>query len=193
MRTRLDHPPFDYQSAPARSNFLWRDHTVRTFVTGGIIASLAPDTIMDPACGDGSILAAAYDLRPFKMAYLGDITDKNGKICGMFPASGLRWQRGTIERSLDAFPKVDVVVLTEILEHLDDPDKVLKLARAKGSQLVASSPEMRPGQIDDNPEHLWMFDRAGYRDMLVGAGWQPYEYTKLEFETQYDYGIWVCR
>jgi hypothetical protein len=101
---------------------------------------------------------------------------------------------GDIKVILDNASKTDVVVLTEILEHLSDPDSVLRLARVCGTYLVASSPVMRPAQVDGNPEHEWQFDRAGYEQMLQAGGWSVMQYTFLNFPaTEYDFGIWVCR
>ena len=58
---------------------------------------------------------------------------------------------------------------------------------------MASSPEMRPGQEDTNPEHLWQFDAQGYRQMIERSGWRIEQHTTLRFNSEYDFGIWVAR
>ena len=83
-------------------------------------------------------------------------------------------------------------MLTEILEHLEDPESLLRLARLKGQRLLVSSPEMRPGQIDSNPEHLWQFDGEGYEAMLNETGWKSVHKSHLTFRSMYDFQIWVC-
>ncbi len=175
---------FDYQVA--RSNEAWPDHRGRTLVTASLIAWLRPGTVMDPACGDASIVEAAIRLFPMK-AYLADISEPNIKRL-----SGHETMCTDINLAIDAFPEVDVMVLTEILEHLPDPDAVLRASRNKAKYLIASSPEMRPGQNDNNPEHLWQFDHQGYEAMLVDAHWKVQQYTSLQFESEYNFGIWVC-
>lgn len=194
MRTRLERSgSVDYQVR--RSNDAWRDHQARTLVTASLVAWLKPTRAVDPACGDGSILMTADRLYPIQHAHFGDISEPN--IAHLIGATGYKG-RGWSFRMADAIatvseaPPSDVIVLTEFLEHIEDPDRILSLAKSKARYLVASSPVMRDGQVDDNPEHLWMFDRAGYQGMLVKAGWNVQQYTWLAFPTMYDFGIWVC-
>lgn len=197
MRERLIRDEaVDYQTR--RWNEKWEEHHLRTLVTASVIAWMEPVSILDPACGDGSIVSAALRLRKIRHVYLNDISTPS--IEALRVASGL--SLATAGAKLSNLPiadllatmtgGVDVIVLTEILEHLEDPDLVLRLARKKGKRLVASSPHMRPGQVDDNPEHLWMFDREGYGTMLYESGWQVNQYTFLDFPSLYQFGIWAC-
>jgi hypothetical protein len=157
-------PHHDYQVV--RSNDDWAIHKLRTLVTGGLIAWLRPEIICDPACGDASLLSAAYDLRPFTKAYLGDISIPNIKHLDVrFPHEA---HAGDATETLGVIPIVDLVILTEFLEHVPDPDAMLRLARRKSSMLVASSPL---GEEGGNAEHLWGWDGEGYQKMLVEAGW----------------------
>ena len=192
MRTRLSgRGSVDYQVT--RTNEEWPDHVLRTLVTGSHIAWLKPMSVLDPACGDGSIVKAAAQLYPFSKALLNDISRPNIRALSLNP----HWEADTAD-VYDALcnqpdDSWDVVVLTEILEHLDDPDAVLRQAKRVGLQLVASSPEMRPEQVDNNGEHLWMFDGDGYRQMLVDSGWNPYQKSFLGFPLlKYDFQIWVA-
>lgn len=192
MRTRLDHGPVNYQVA--RDNHKWPDHEARTLVTGALIAWMRPESVLDPACGDGSIVLASMQHHNPQRVYLNDISIPSIsrlKDRGLLPNIDL----GTydIEEAIVRFPNAQMLVLTEVLEHLEDPDRVLALARKHSSMLVASSPEMRRGQTDDNPEHLWQFDGVGYREMLEQAGWNVIHKTHLAFPSQYDFGVWVCR
>jgi len=180
-----------------RSNDAWPDHRLRTLVTAAAIAWLQPRTILDPACGDGSIVYEASRLWTAEDLGLSDISQPNidhlTTLGPPSPGQSMWAARLDVNKAIARTnPTWDVIVLTEILEHLDDPDTTLALARKAGKRLVASSPEMRPGQVDPNPEHLWMFDRAGYQGMLVRAGWKAEQYTKLVFPSLYDFGIWVC-
>lgn len=197
LRERLVRSePVDYQVE--RSNSKWVEHELRKDVTGALIAWINPDSVLDPACGDGSVVTAALRFQPIKTIYLSDISQPN--IDQLSVAAGLRLALAgahiacmSIEDMLTTFTgHVDVIILTEILEHVDDPDWILRLARERSRYLVASSPEMRPGQYDDNEEHLWMFDREGYREMLVDAGWKVQQYTHLGFQSTYDFQIWCC-
>ena len=192
MRELLDRNfAVDYQVA--RSNDRWADHQLRTLVTGATIAWLRPDSVIDPAAGDGSIVREAHRLHPIRHGFLADISQPN--VAHLLQHRVDRWAyyTGDIADALDDADPADVIVLTEILEHLVNPDIILAKAKQKARHLVASSPEMRPGQKDGNPEHLWMFDADGYREMLEAAGWQVVQHTTLRFTSYYDFGIWVCR
>lgn len=182
-------PPFDYQVA--RDNKTWTDHIARTLVTAGLIAWQKPSSVIDPACGDGSIVLAADGIHSIGRILFGDIGALN---CQRLTTAGRLVHHGSIEETLSiGVGGYDMVVLTEILEHVEDPDALLRLARKRALKLVASSPEMRPGQVDDNDEHLWMFDHEGYQEMLGDTGWRVIQKTKLKFPgLTYDYGIWVC-
>lgn len=189
MRERLAHrPDFDYQVQ--RSNFVWRDHVERLLVTGSVIAWLGPDTVCDPACGDASVLEAAYRQRPFRTAFLGDISGPNiDALDPSFPVASALCAPADEMLATLASP-VDCIVLTEILEHLEDPDALLRLARAKGKMLVASSP-CNEAADSDNAEHLWRFDIDGYAGMLIEAGWTITSLNVLSWPNYpYQFQIW---
>ena len=192
MRERLERTGvIDYQVE--RHNEQWPDHVARTNVTAGLIAWLKPSVVLDPACGDGSLALAANHIHNFR-AILGDLSQPNiGYVSGR---GGMDWTY-SVDDALHTIVRqkgVDVTILTEILEHVEDPDAILRAAREVSTYLVASSPEMRPGQVDTNHEHLWMFDGDGSLEMLQRAGWNPISKTHLGFPfLEYDFGIWVCR
>lgn len=195
MRQRLTgRGAFDY-TAVARSNDQWPDHQLRTLVTGSAIAWIKPESVIDPACGDGSIVLAADRLHGIERAWLSDVSEPSilglvERLDGSHPLWSI--SKTPIEMALEIVGDYDVIVLTEILEHLWNPDQLLLDAAKKARFLVASSPEMRSGQVDQNPEHLWMFDRDGYRGLLGSNGWRTLQYTHLSFPSEYDFQIWVA-
>jgi hypothetical protein len=160
-------------------------------VTAGLIAWQRPTSLIDPACGDASVVAYALELVEIPHIELGDISEPNVEHALELGFAEAVW-KGRCDVLLERTKSFDLVVLTEILEHLEDPDTTLRLARKSASVLVASSPVMRPSQRDENPEHVWMFDKEGYEEMLRDSGWRPFQYTFLRFESIYDFGIWVC-
>lgn len=198
MRLRLPtRNPVDYQVA--RDNAVWPDHRLRVQLTASLISWLAPVTIMDPAAGDASIVAAAHALRPIEGAFLADISRPNfyrfgAELRPSLPPN-LRVACQRIEESLRDPFQFDVIVLTEILEHVEDPVSILRMARDRATTLVASSPLMVGSDyLDPNPEHLWQFDAVGYEEMLEEAGWHPIVAMPTHLrEHMYDFQIWAAR
>lgn len=193
MRKRLERGPVDYQVE--RSNEQWIDHQARTLVTGALIAWQKPQSILDPACGDGSIVLASMQHHNPHRVYLNDVSIPSiSRLQDRGLPPNVELGTKDIMDAITSTPHVDMMVLTETLEHLEDPDQTLALARKHASILVASSPEMREGQEDPNPEHLWQFDGHGYLQMLAEAGWRPQHKTHLAFPgLMYDFAVWVCR
>lgn len=184
---------FDYQIA--RSNDSWPDHIARTNVTAGLIAWLKPASLLDPACGDGSIDLMADRMYPIRKMVLADISVPSiSQLKDRSLPPTVTLKVSDIDEVMRTNERFDVIVLTETLEHLEDPDGVLRRAHEKAAYVVASSPEMRSGQADNNPEHLWMFDGDGYFQMLQGTGWHPFHKTHMAFPgLEYDFQVWVCR
>ena len=198
MRLALpNREPVDYQVA--RDNHQWNDHMLRVSVTASLLSWLRPVTVMDPACGDASVVRAAHGMRSINAAFLSDISKPNFYRVGVefrpeLPAE-LRVDCLSIEDALRDPGVFDAVVLTEILEHVEDPVAILKMARERATWVVASSPLYLDDSIlDPNPEHLWQFDAVGYEEMLTEAGWTPSVFMPVHLsEYVYDFQIWAAK
>lgn len=124
-------------------------------------------TVSDLGCGDGGLLsllkgpgdiqAWGYDFAPANAAGWSE-RDVQGQALDVF---GADIQRVTLG---------NVVVMTEVLEHLEDPHGVLRWARGRGRALVCSSP-WNESQNNHCPEHAWAWDLEGYAAMIQQAGW----------------------
>lgn len=213
MRHRIrESAAVDYQVV--RRNTEWPDHVARTLLTAGLIAWLEPKSILDPACGDASLVFAAdrmvqtiprADLIDISMPGIESvqkqIRDRWDVMHDRGWDDGGTWVSAALDageflsRAAFAGRRWDVIVLTEFLEHVDNPDQILEVARRVAKFVVASSPLVNsPHDDDSNPEHLWAFDNQGYADMLTGAGWTPMVRNNLMFrDFQYAYQVWVAR
>lgn len=141
-----------------------------------IPAEIMRMTVADLSCGNGTIARAITTDR----VILGDYAP-GYDICG------------PIEETLVEIPVVDVFVLSETLEHLDDPVTVLAGIRRKAGALVLSTP--LECWEDSNPEHLFAWDREGVETMLAETGWTPIAFDSVdsrEYFEPYLYGLWVC-
>lgn len=198
MRRIPGRVPGHYQVM--RDNHAWSDHMLRVGLTAQLLAWTQPVTVIDPAAGDGSVVAAAHSLRPIEGAFLSDISRPNFYRLGaeLRPSlpPNLRVACQTIEESLADPFGFDAVVLTEILEHVEDPVEILRMARGRATTLIASSPLFASDESeeDPNPEHLWMFDADGYHQMLEEAGWGHVVFVPVNLvEFQYDFQLWVAK
>jgi len=159
----------------------WQDHLARVVLTAQFIRTAAGTIRGDAAdlsCGDGAILKA--------------IDVDGARLFGDF-APGHEYT-GPVEVTIKQIPAVDLFVCTETLEHLDDPDLVLKAIRSKSRFLALSTPV--GAWQDRNPEHYWAFSRRGVEDMLAASGWTVHAYMELDYRPaggDYAYGCWIAR
>lgn len=159
----------------------WEDHKIRVAITIHIGKWLrdhvGAQSAADLSCGDGAILRGL------------EIPDS---IYGdLVPAPHLN-KAGDLLDSLWEISPVDLFVLSETLEHVENPRLVLENVREKSSSLLLSTPA---GEADDlNPEHYWGWDVEDIRGMLADTDWVPVTCTLLNPQTPggYTYQIWGC-
>jgi len=155
----------------------WVDHRQRvrsTIALAGWFENVR--SIADLSCGDGAII----DALNVPTKYKGDFAPKYDI-------------HGAMEETLLQIPHVDLLIMSETIEHLDDPDLVLRMAREKAKYLILSTPNGEDN--DGNPQHYWGWDDKDIRAMLIEAGWLPVIYSSLEFADAnliYDYQLWGC-
>jgi hypothetical protein len=141
--------------AEPHAHAFWPDHRLRVAQTIALIRELGiPDVIADLSCGDAAIGRA---LAPQQLI-LGDFAP-GYEICG------------PIEETIQQIPHVGLFICSETIEHLDDPDEVLRQIRLRADTLALSTPI---GEVtDSNDQHYWGWDTDGVHAMLTAAGWQP--------------------
>lgn len=156
----------------------WRDHALRVPMTTELCRWMLKEngwtSAADLACGEGYMLknCGAKDMT------FGDVTRG--------------WQlSGPIEQTIHDVSEHDLLICTEVLEHMDDPDHFLELARDKFKGIVVSTPV--GSWEDDTPGHYWAWDGIEIEDMLASSGWTVKVRTGLDFEDPglpHTFGIW---
>lgn len=155
----------------------WPDHRDRIERTIRLAKALRPTSAADLAAGDGAVLDALDCPKQY-----GDIVPHLG------------WITGPIEETVRQITPVDLFVSTETLEHLVDPLSHLQDIRRVADRLLLSTPVHRDSdRDDDNPEHLWMWDREGLEVLLYLAGWDVAVYTDVDYRPINGYltSLWV--
>jgi SAM-dependent methyltransferase len=125
-------------------------------------------SVSDLGCGDGGLLSLVQDI-PGVTAWGYDFS----------PANAAGWtERGVKASPLDVFGRDadrvklgDIVVMTEVLEHLKDPHGVLRWVRGEAERLVCSSPFNENDRVHDAC-HAWAWDLEGYAAMIESAGFE---------------------
>jgi len=153
----------------------WPEHQLRTDITVALGRSRFPERmlIIDPAAGAGR---AALELAAGAAAITGDISP-DARVD--YPATTAL---DLLEHLYGLGDRLSTVVLLgEILEHVEDPAALLAAAHRVANGLILSTPLDEPAGV--NPEHVWRWDRAGILELLAGAGWEPDGYVELELKT----------
>lgn len=159
----------------------WPDHIMRVRYTIHLANWLANQmnakSATDLSCGDGSILKGINI--PGIRKVFGDFVTNNGYQYS-----------GPIENSVTQIDLTDIFILSETIEHVEDPDTLLHSIRQKSRSLLLTTPL---GEVDNgNPEHYWGWNQDDMEEMLHAAGWKSV--IKSSFDPGYGYifQMWGC-
>jgi Methyltransferase domain len=151
---------YEFHAGRPRAPHLEQEmHRTRLMTVSRIINDANPRSVVDLGCGDGGLLSLLNASIP---AWGYDFQ----------PANAEGWQqRGVVAHQLDFVAHSDqitwaeLVVVTEVLEHLDNPHGMLELISHQARYIVASSPygETIEQHAD---EHAWGWDYNGYQEMF---------------------------
>jgi len=167
----------------------WEDHKIRVAATIHIARwmrdHMGAKSGADFSAGDGAILRGCG----LERAVYGDFH------ADPYAHPDETWINGMNLEDPEMWPQAvptDLYICSETLEHVQDPQRLLRNIRQSASALVLSTPEGEEG--DGNPEHYWGWDRHDIRGMLESAGWQPVVCTILDTAVPggYTYQIWGC-
>lgn len=140
------------------------NHRDRLLRTAEIVKELLEDhcdSVVDIGCGDGGLLSL-----------LGD-THAWGYDLSPAAVQAAREVRGVDARLLDLINQpvqwADITVITEVLEHLEDPHSFVRRIAENSKVVVASSPVYETGEYHYE-FHTWAWDWDGYHNLIARAG-----------------------
>lgn len=135
----------------------------------GILLGFAPRSVLDVGSGRGTALWPMMESLPdaaFTSVEAG--TEQHRRLAAIADS----WPRLTAAfadaTSLPADDRsFEAVTLLEVLEHIPDPESVIREAMRVASRCVVASVPSKP---DDNPEHIHVLDRARLERAFRAAG-----------------------
>lgn len=178
---------------------VWPDHVERVAASVALIRKYTNQvrSVADLSCGDAAIVLGLVGMEHFRTAFVGDL---NGAAPGDWPES-VHWTllpSGPLPDTLEHLDsEVDLFVLSETLEHVDDPDALLAGLTGHSQYLFLSTP-LDERVTEGNPEHYWGWGQDDVHRMLQANGWNPLELELLKpASTQhmpgaYTYQLWMA-
>lgn len=183
----------------------WPDHVERINASVALLRKYSSrfETAADLSCGDGAILRGCAEF--LDDVWLGDLNGVPDPVLQGWPAdrvSGLHaLPPGSLPDSLYELPiddGVDLFVLSETLEHMPEPKRVLNEISNWAGYLFVSTPLSEPVG-SGNLEHYWGWSDTDMHNLLMDNGWIPLEKQLLKpvstvhLEDAYTFQLWLAR
>lgn len=157
----------------------WLCHIERIAETVAMLDAFAIQlqarSVADLSCGDGAVVEKSR--YPWGTKLLGDYVST-----------------GPIELAVRELEpdSIDVFVLSETLEHVEDPLQLLKDIRRVAKGLVLTTPHGETNSA--NPEHYWGWDANGIQELLTEANWQRshFQLYTPPSDDYYTFQFWTC-
>jgi 2-polyprenyl-3-methyl-5-hydroxy-6-metoxy-1,4-benzoquinol methylase len=153
-----------------------RMETVARIVTEAI-ASYGYRTVVDLGAGDGGILSLLQrsPLVPADVRMWGYDLQENNVLHAHLA-------RGVDVRYLDFLNEpidwAELAIITECLEHLEDPHRMVQRIGQHAEAIVASSPSRETVESHDEC-HAWCFDLDGYARLIEEGGFVVTEHQEI--------------
>lgn len=162
-----------------------------------MIADAGPSSVLDAGCGEGHLLAALRHALPEAQ-----LTGVDASVSAVEYARSSFGEAGTfLTGDLLALPfdadAFDVVVCSEVLEHLEDPAAAFAELRRVARRRVVLTVPLEPWfkffndiaralRISRDPGHVQFWSRSGFRDFVSAL------HPGATFDTLHYYQAAVC-
>ena len=154
-----------YKDRDAAHHLEELDHKDRLVNSAWLVrqaVEMGAKTVVDLGCGDGGLLQLLRDMGIKCWGY--DLMPKNIQYATEVRGVDARYT----DFNSDDIEYADVAVMTEVLEHMIDPHKIVRELPSK--YLVASSP-YNESDANHYEFHLWAWDKEGYDNLIMQGGY----------------------
>jgi SAM-dependent methyltransferase len=134
-------------------------------------------SVSDLGCGDGGLLQILREESAVDKLMCWGYDFQPSNAAGWVQRRVYGTQADVFGEHRDMVAIGDIVVMTEVLEHLADPHEALRWLRIEASRLVCSSP-WNENDREHCAEHAWAWDTDGYAALIEGAGWDVVRHEK---------------
>lgn len=131
-------------------------------------------TVTDLGAGDGTLLRRILFGEPALSCWGYDLGEDNRQRAAQH---GIDVRQGDI-LALDTLELGDLIVCTEVVEHLVDPHRFLRELATHADHIVVSSPSTET-DLDHYEHHAWAWDHDGYATLLEQAGWRVVRHNEI--------------
>jgi len=160
----------------------------RRRILAGLTRSLPYDRLLDLGCGDGRLLEMIGAGREARH-YGSDVSSQALELAAKRVPDAAFFQLDITEQELPA--TYDVVVLSEVLEHLEDDEGVLRRVAGHTRHVVISVPGGPADKVEKQYGHLRNYAgdllktklEAGGFDVVVFRRWGAPFYELVQFAT----------
>jgi hypothetical protein len=135
-------------------------------------------TVVDLGAGDGGMLSKMYAAHTFP-----DVIQMWGYDLMQSNVDYAQKTRGMDVRYVDFVDEpidwAELVIITECLEHLENPHGMLNRIGKYAEAIVASSPSAESAESHDAC-HAWVWDMDGYARLIQGGGFVVTEHVVVQ-------------
>lgn len=150
---------------------------VRTILS--LLRENPPGALIDLGCGNGLLLEEIGEAFPDTGLAGVDISEPQVEENSRLAA--VEWQSRDLQQTISAddhlASRFDAVIAAEIIEHLDDPEALLRnarvLARPGRSRLIVTTQSGPMRETERRVGHRQHFTAASLRELLERTGWKP--------------------
>ena len=137
-----------------------------------LIGENLPTSVIELGCGDGRLLREVHARWP-SLRLTGIDLSRAQIEANAANDPSIEWLAADLQQPVADRGESDVVIASEIIEHLDDAEAMLLNARRLGRRLIVTTQSGPIRKTEESVGHRRHFDAASMRAILERTGWRP--------------------